>query len=389
MTDPAPLRLAVGGLQAELVLHERHAALAVELRELWAPQLIDPEESTEAAGEDLLRLELLAPEETGSAGASRIRPGPGAAYEVSGLLTRRVIENLIGRRILLHAGAVDHPRHGTLLLVGPSGAGKSTATSVLARGAGYLSDELGILDPETFAVTGFPKPVSRVEPGTPGLGKRDLSLASLGLSAQASAAAPAQVLLLRRMKDAGADAPGVAPSTVEPGEDAAVRAPLHEALVALAEQSSSLWRVEGGGLQRIAELLTRCGGALALRYREAESITTLLDQAPPGEEEPWMPIVAAAGRGGPRPGEVRVIPFADAVATADGTVVLTAGQVVHLPGLLGLVWQLLCESGGLDVAALEAEVAEQIGPHPRGRELVEDAIEQLVSAGWASRGPTA
>lgn len=102
-----------------------------------------------------------------------------------------------------------------------------------------------------------------------------------------------------------------------------------------------------------------------------------------------MPIVAAAGRGGPRPGEVRVIPFADAVATADGTVVLTAGQVVHLPGLLGLVWQLLCESGGLDVAALEAEVAEQIGPHPRGRELVEDAIEQLVSAGWASRGPTA
>lgn len=392
MTDPAPLRLAVGGLQVELVLHEGHAALAAELRELWAPQLLDPEGRVEAPGEDPLRLELLAPEETGSAGASRIRPGPGAAYEVSGLITRRVIENLIGRRILLHAGAVDHPRHGTLLLVGPSGAGKSTATSVLARGAGYLSDELGILDPETFAVTGFPKPVSRVEAGTPGLGKRDLSLASLGLSAQASAAAPAQVLLLRRVKDAGAGAPGAALSAVEPAEpveDAAVRAPLHEALVALAEQSSSLWRVEGGGLQRIAELLTRCGGALALRYREAESITTLLDQAPPGEEEPWMPIIAAAGRGAPRPGEVRVVPFADAVATADGTVVLTAGQVVHLPGLLGLVWQLVCEAGGLEAGELEAEVAEQIGPHPRSRELVEDAIEQLVSAGWASRGATA
>lgn len=389
MTDPAPLRLAVGGLQVELVLHEGHAALAAELRELWAPQLLDPEGRVEAPGEDPLRLELLAPEETGSAGASRIRPGPGAAYEVSGLITRRVIERLIGRRILLHAGVVDHPRHGTLLLVGPSGAGKSTATSVLSRGAGYLSDELGILDPETFAVTGFPKPVSRVEPGTPGLGKRDLSLASLGLSAQASAAAPAQVLLLRRVKDAAADAPGPASSAVEPVGDSAVRAPLHEALVALAEQSSSLWRVEGGGLQRIAELLTRCGGALALRYREAESITGLLDQAPPAEEEPWMPIVAAPGRGATRPGKVRVVPFADAVATADGAVVLTAGQVVHLPGLLGLVWQLVCEAGGLDVGELETEVAAQIGPHPRSRELVEDAIEQLVSAGWASRGPTA
>jgi len=378
MTDPAPLRLAVGGLQAELVLHEGHAALAAELRELWAPQLLDPEEGAEAEGEDLLRLELLAPEETGSVGASRIRPGPGAAYEVSGLLTRRVIERLIGRRILLHAGAVDHPRHGTLLLVGPSGAGKSTATSVLARGAGYLSDELGILDPLTFAVTGFPKPVSRVDPGLPGLRKRDLSLAELGLTARSAAAAPSQVLLLRRRKDD----PGV-----EGAPDSAVRAPLHEALVALAEQSSSLWRVEGGGLRRLAELLTRCGGALALHYREAEAIGSLLASAPDREEEPWLPIDAPHRRGEPQPGEVRVVPFADALGTADGTVVLTAGQVVHLPGLLGLAWQLLCESGGLDVAELEAEVAEQIGPHPRSRELVEEAIEQLLSAGWAVREP--
>src|SRR5699024_12216810 len=67
-------------------------------------------------------------------------------------------------RLLLHAGAVAHPELGTLVLVGASGAGKSTASSLLGRAGAYLTDELTIITPGSFAITPYPKPVSKHDP---------------------------------------------------------------------------------------------------------------------------------------------------------------------------------------------------------------------------------
>lgn len=93
----------------------------------------------------------------------RIAPDdPNASFEISGLVTTAVIRQLLGTRLLLHAGAVVHPELGTVLVVGPSGAGKSTSTTALGQGATYLTDELTILDPHDRRVTAHPKPVSRV-----------------------------------------------------------------------------------------------------------------------------------------------------------------------------------------------------------------------------------
>lgn len=61
--------------------------------------------------------------------------------------------------LLLHAGAVVIPDAGTAVLVlGPSGAGKSTLVAGLVRaGFGYLSDEVGALEPTTGLVRPFPR----------------------------------------------------------------------------------------------------------------------------------------------------------------------------------------------------------------------------------------
>jgi hypothetical protein len=59
--------------------------------------------------------------------------------------------------VALHAGAVVR-NGGALLLPGPMESGKSTlVAALLSRGFGYLSDEVGALDPITSRVYPFPK----------------------------------------------------------------------------------------------------------------------------------------------------------------------------------------------------------------------------------------
>lgn len=60
-------------------------------------------------------------------------------------------------RVLVHAGAVATP-DGAVLVTGPMGAGKSTLVAGLVqRGLGYLTDEIGAIDPATGHVAPYPK----------------------------------------------------------------------------------------------------------------------------------------------------------------------------------------------------------------------------------------
>ena len=60
--------------------------------------------------------------------------------------------------ILIHAGAVVTPRGEGVLLPGNPGAGKTTLVAGLIRaGFGFLSDEIGIIDPHTGVLRSYPR----------------------------------------------------------------------------------------------------------------------------------------------------------------------------------------------------------------------------------------
>lgn len=236
-----------------------HDELAQEMAQLWAHM---------AGSEPGAVRVISAPDHPDpTARGMMIPPGPGAAYTLSGYITREVLRGLVGKRLLLHAGVIEHPQLGVVLLVGPSGAGKSRATTVLGREGRYLTDELAIIDPSRFTVQAYPKPVSRVQENGR---KRDLTLSSQGLEPALVAGAPDHVVLLNRV-DARDDGPSTSASLR--------RVPLAEALVAIVGQSSSMWQIPEA-LVMLARLLDRAGGALEVTYVDAEQIAPLLSDPP-------------------------------------------------------------------------------------------------------------
>lgn len=348
---------------------ESASALTAELRRLWSHALLDP-----APGGDIETLEIAAPSAVpvGSedAEAARTRLAR-ATYDASGRLTRAVLRRLVGTRVLLHAGTVQRKDSGVTTVIGPSGAGKSTAISMLARGAVYLSDELSILDPDTFAITGYPKPVSRA---TAAGYKRDVALSELGLTPACAAGPPDQILLLNR--DPGRTAPAEL-----------TRCPMTTAIVRIIEQSSSMWLLPRP-LETLARLLDSVGGALEAHYCEASDLPELLRDLPAVMRQEWTVIDGTGSAASPceaggehdLPGladTVTVAPFHQALLTQDGTVILREKRVVHLTGLNALVWEILVESGPMTGHDVASALIDAIGPHPQAQEFTVQALHQL------------
>ena len=376
-TTVTATRLEVAGHSVLLTFGPGLETVAEEIDTLWSHLLSADDDGATPQ----IRLDYALAGGDLPAGTVPLQARPEASYTISGHLTREVIRRLIGTRLLLHAGAVAHPELGTLVLVGASGAGKSTASFLLGRDGAYLTDELTIITPGSFTLTPFPKPVSKHDPE---LGaKRDLALPGLGLRAadEAAALAPAMVLLLERIQDEG-----------ELGEGSSVtRVPLSEALTRIVPQTSSLWEVPGG-LAALAELLDSVGGALEVRYREAAELEELLRRLPPPEHvetveiEPRPGDAAAEDDTAPAPGTIAAAPFRQALAVESGLFVLGQHGAIHLPGLAGLVWDLLADAGPLTVDQLEQLVVEEIGEHPESAALVRGTVAELVGHGWARQG---
>lgn len=363
-----PLRIA--GIRMELRFGPGHEELAAEAERLWRHLR---EDGPGPVGSDPLRRTYCVPAADGPADAVTIGPGPGAAYALSGDVTRQLIGRLLGSRILLHAGVVRHPRLGVVAVVGASGAGKSTATSALGRGGGYLTDELAIIDPGTLAVTAYPKPVSRVRGGS--RRKQDLALEELGLEPLAGVPGIDHLVLLDRDAEAS---------------PCLERVGLAQALLDIIAQSSSLWTLPHG-LAALARLVTGTGGALRARYAEADQLAGMLADPPAPAAEDWqeiaLPSTAGPGPGpGPGPGTVGVAAPVQALAVEDGAVVLAEGRAAHLTGIGALVWEELASSGPRSLAQLEAHVVRIAGAHARSAELVAAAVDALVAEGWAVRG---
>ncbi|WP_246957676.1 hypothetical protein [Brachybacterium sp. Marseille-Q7125] len=364
-TTGSDLHLQLDGALLHLHLGEGLEELAGILAHLWEHVAVPAGDR-----EPDIVLDLVAPGEQRE-GAVAVPPsGAAAAYVVSGLITRKLIARRVGTRLLLHAGTLQHPDLGVVTLIGASGAGKSTATRTLSAAGRYLSDELTILDPSDLRITGYPKPVSLG--AGPGRDKGDIALPDLGLVPARTAAAPDIVVVLRREQDGD-------------GSGAVRRLPLGEALAAVVPQTSSLWELPDG-LAILAGLLTRTGGAVEVRYTESAQLPELLSELPPPLDSPHAPLPAPRAAEAPSPGLLQAAPAAQALAMDSGVFVLDQRSAVHLPGLSGLVWEILRTDGPLTLADMIQTLVDELGEDPASGDILARVLEDLVASGWVVRG---
>jgi hypothetical protein len=197
--------------------------------------------------------------------ASRSRVLEYAAWDVHSCVPGKTRDFL-----LLHSGAVT-AGGSTALVAGPAEVGKSSIVAgLLASGFGYLSDELGAIDPVTGRAHPFPKRLA-LAPSTldalPGLsdvrdagefeGRTTRSLRAEDLGAAVSDPAPIRWLVFPSMDRDGA--PRLSP------------VPRAEAVRRMAELSFNLYRFDERGLVLLSRVAERAeafaldGGTLAER----------------------------------------------------------------------------------------------------------------------------
>ena len=411
-TTPAPLHLEVADLPVVLRFapaaepDRGTAAIAAQLAELWEPLVTRSPRDPAPAG---ITLRVGITGETGddADGADTIQLPPehaDSSYIVSGRVTQALIEHFIGERLLLHAGAVDLPGVGIVMVTGASGAGKSTATTVLAASGGYITDELTILDPRSLQIDAYPKPLSHVYTiDGARIGKRDFTMAEVGIDRVLTGrvGAPSVFLLVNRDQDAD----GVTFETMR----------LLEAIAVISGQSSSIWLIPNP-LGTLVRLLQQTGGLLRATYAESADLPAALaehlrgpDDAPAGAptgasfecdivdppahlrpaEAPDPSVLGSDSAAGTAGAPLRLLPFHQAVWTADGCVVLTGGDAptaVVLEGLSALLWSLLLEAdedadapADLTEADLLALLRAEIGDHPDSETVLTEVLALLRS----------
>jgi hypothetical protein len=228
-----------------------------------------PPASAEALDAGELRLYLRQPEPT-KKGTVPLSAGDRDATEFASddlatvlssatqLITHALLAAQIGRLLLFHAGAVSHPVTGrSLVFVAEGGTGKTTLARTLGRHYGYLTDESVGID-AAHRILPYPKPLSLRSPTI--WPKLETSPDAMGLLEAHLEPRVAKVVLLAR--EHGLESPVV----TELG--------LLDAIAAWAPQTSSLYRLPQG-LHRCADLIEATGGALEVRYAEAEDLLPL------------------------------------------------------------------------------------------------------------------
>lgn len=187
-------------------------------------------------------------------------------------VTLAAIDARAGDLLMLHAAGLATPDGRVVALVGPSGRGKTTASRVLGREFGYVSDEtVGIAADGN--VLPHRKPLSliendrlpKVQRSPTELGLRPLPQSPLRLGA---------LVLLERTDDAN-------PPTMQ-------RVGVAEGIAGLAQQASYLGRMTAP-LHVIASHVEAVGGVHRITYSDADTLAPLIREL--GEREPGHPRV--------------------------------------------------------------------------------------------------
>jgi len=221
---------------------------------------IDPEEFAGAwsrcLGDDAAEAENTADDPT------PVVAGQRSMTSLTQAITRALIERRAGELLMLHAGAVCNPDTGAAIAyVAPGGTGKTTLTRLLGTRYGYLTDETVGIEPRTWEIKPYPKPLSTrtAEGGYP---KSELGPDELALVRAHPHPRLTTLAILRRT----------------PGRDCAriSRFDLFDAITALVPETSSLPAMDRP-LHLLADLHDELDGVWLLEFGEAEQLTDWID----------------------------------------------------------------------------------------------------------------
>ena len=302
---------------------------------------------------------------------------------LSSEVTLAAIEDRAGALLMLHAAGLTTTQGRVVALVGPSGRGKTTASRVLGREFGYVSDETVAIAADG-TVLPYRKPLSliendrlpKVQRSPTELGLRPLPRAPLRLAA---------LVLLERTDDASQ-------ATVQ-------RVRLAEGIVGLAQQASYLGRMSAP-LHVIASHIEAVGGVHRITYSDAETLAPLIHEL--GEREPGHPRIqprpesrdTSAGSWSAPHDSVprwRRIPALDSLTLDDQRLALLvrdgerSARVLVLDGIGPTLWRSSAEPATL-AALVEATVAAH--GEPLGADaatLVAAILAELAATGLLSR----
>lgn len=302
---------------------------------------------------------------------------------LSSEVTLAAIEDRAGELLMLHAAGLATTDGRVVALVGPSGRGKTTASRVLGREFGYVSDETVAIAADG-TVLPYRKPLSLVENDR--LPKVQRSPTELGLRPLPGLPLRlAALVLLERTDDAD-------PATLH-------RVGLDEGIAGLAQQASYLGRMSAP-LHVIASHIEAVGGVHRITYSNAQALTPLIHELgarepdPPrmeGERESTVAPLDSSAATGQSIVRWRRIPALDTLTLDEQQLALLvrdderSARVVVLDGLGPTLWRNAARPASLAelVRAAVGAHGEPVGAH--AEELVAKSLADLTEAGLLTR----
>lgn len=286
-------------------------------------------------------------------------------------ITSKVISEHAGTHLMFHATGLADASGRVAALVGRSGSGKTTAAIQLGRETfSYVTDETVVVQSDG-SVLPFPRPLAVAERGS--TKKRVHSPDELGLRDFEGPLHLARVLVLDRQEEAPAD-----PRFEE--------VDLLSGISELIPQMSALAAMDRP-LQRLADLITRCGGVFrfsftALGDDEAQALQDLLD-AEFEAKDPWQPLdrpedTDVARNTGLRDLRIRRGGALDGIRVGQEALLLVGSTPIRLSGLGMTIWEAAADAPTFD--DLVERVVTEHGPHPEAESLVREAVESMVAA---------
>lgn len=296
----------------------------------------------------------------------------GTHYALASTLTLRVIERLVGRRLMFHACGLSTEDGRVLTLVAASGTGKTTAARTLATSTfGYVTDETVVMD-ESLHIDAYPKPLSLLGEVDHHPGKVQRGPDELGLRSCPDRLRLGRVVILDRQ-------PGSERTVVEP-------VPLIDAMLDLIPQTSGLPSL-ARPLQRLAEAVDAGGGGLRLTYSEIGAAEPVLRDLMADPVEPvtasWEAVEPGAAIAPLRDGRLVVEAYQDAIQAEDELLLLVSGVPMRLSGIGATIWRAL--RSNVVSHHLVSHVTAVHGEHPQAVELVDQAVSDLQAAGAIAR----
>lgn len=300
-------------------------------------------------------------------------------------VTLAALRERAGDLLMLHAAGLAMPDGRVVVLVGPSGRGKTTASRVLGREFGYVSDEaVGIA--ADGAVFPYRKPLSLIEHGNHLKAQR--SPKELGLrSLPAFPLRLAALVLLERDE--------------ESGHPRLERLDLAEGIVGLAGQASYLGRI-AQPLLAIKAHVDAVGGVYRIVYREVSTLAPLLLQLATGvhrpipQVHPWeSPIPPEYAKRHPSPDSAepayRRVDALDALALEDGRLLLLlrlgeySTKVFVLDGIAPTIWNNLARPLTLSELVIATVRAHGLPPAQDAAASLSAVLDRLTEAGILAR----